>query len=84
MITNQDRAEIAAYITERDEVVRSLDVDRVIAFHKKHNPRGPGFSTRHVAEIAMHNTRLHINALTEPEKEISRAWLRSHGYSVDY
>ena len=83
-MTDQDRAEIAAYVVERNEVMRSLDVDRVIAFQKKHNPDMPTFSTRHVAEIAMHKARLHIKAFTEAEKEISRQWLRSHGYSTDH
>lgn len=68
---------IYAFVSERDEVLLSLDLDRVMAFHDKYNPDLP--MTREVAEVAMHKARSALR--NHPEAQaVSIAWLKERGY----
>ena len=77
-ISEQAKAEIAAFVKERNEVLLSGDVDRVISFHEKHNP-GVSFPTREIAEMAMHKARTAVKTLPFAERLKSKRWLRDHG-----
>jgi hypothetical protein len=69
---------IYAFVSERDEVLLSRDVQRVIDFHTKHHPDLPPM-TPVVAEVAMHKA---ISALRNhpAAQAISIAWLKERGY----
>ena len=76
---------IKLYCKERDEMLRSLDVEKFHRFYKKHKlvkPHG-GWLTPEVPLIMMHKARMQINSFTEEEKEVSRKWLLSHNYSLE-
>lgn len=72
---------IAEYVRERDEMLRSLDPQRIMAFHAKHNPASPPMRPA-VALPAAHKARVQAASLTEEERQLSRAWLIEHGYSA--
>lgn len=74
-------AEIKAFCKERDEMLLACDVDRMMAFHAKHNPDSPGFSSREVAETALHKARTGVQSLPAEERLKSKRWLRDRGYS---
>lgn len=73
--------EIAAFIKERDEILMSCDVDRVIAFHAKYNPGSQAFSSREVAEIALHKARTACLSLPMEARLASKRWLQDQNYS---
>src|ERR1700721_1530528 len=50
-------AEIKAFVKERDEMLIAGDIDRMMAFHAKHNPGRTPFPNREVAEISLHKAR---------------------------
>lgn len=72
-------SEIAAFVKERNEVLLTGDVDRVLAFHAKHN-LNVRFSSRKVAEIAMHKARTACVGLPMEARLESRRWLRDRNY----
>lgn len=49
--------EIKQFVEERNEMLRSLDVDKAIAFHKKYNPNSVP-SQPNVMEISIHKARV--------------------------
>lgn len=70
------------FLKERDEVLRSLDVDRMIAFGKKYNPQADDefdWEDRQLAEIGIHTARTMTTSLTKEEREFSKRWLEEHG-----
>jgi hypothetical protein len=71
---------IEAFIAERDEMLLANDIDRMIEFHKKHNPYRPNFANREVAEIALHKARTGAKSLPVEERKKSKAWLTDRGY----
>jgi hypothetical protein len=73
--------EIKAFVKERDQMLLACDVDRMMAFHAKHNPDSPGFSSREVAETALHKARTGVLTLPMEERLKSKRWLRERGYS---
>jgi hypothetical protein len=77
---------IAQYCRERDDVLRALDAEKFAAFWHKHSlpmpPEGQ-WASPEVPIIMMHKTRLKLTTMSEAEKELSRSWLISHGYSLD-
>lgn len=80
-MTPEQKAEIAAFIKERDEMLLSLDIDRMLAFHKKHNPSVGAPRNREVAEISMHKARTGTKTLPIEARRLSRDWLVERGYS---
>lgn len=54
MLTPEEKTKIEAFVAERDEMLLACDIDRMLAFYAKHNPTSSAFSSREVAEIAMH------------------------------
>jgi hypothetical protein len=79
MTRNSDE-KIKAFVKERDDVLMSGDVDRCIAFHKKHNPARP-FPSRDVAEVSMHKARTATRSLPMSYRLASRKWLSERGYT---
>lgn len=75
-------AEIAAFVAERNEVLRSMDLDRVIAFYRKHNPE-MHTPARELVEVGMHKARVNVTGLTNEERDLSRQWLAERGYWHD-
>lgn len=73
---------IAAFVKERNEVLLSGDIDRLLAFHAKHNPGSMTFSSREVAEVAMHKARTACVGLPIEARLASNRWLRERGYST--
>ena len=74
-------AKIKAFVAERDEMLMACDIDRMLAFHAKHHPYSPGFSSREVAEIALHKTRAGAKSLPIEARLLSKRWLAERGYS---
>jgi hypothetical protein len=77
--------EIASYIAERDEMLRALDVETFHAFYAKHKlPMPPaGWADPVIVPlIMMHKCRLQVATMTPIEREVSRQWLLSRGYTL--
>lgn len=78
-------AETKAFLRERDEMLMAGDIDRLIAFQKKHNPDIRAFPNREVAEISLHMTRTAARSLPMTYRMESKKWLTERGYkSLDY
>ncbi len=80
-LSEADRAEIAAFVKERDEMLMALDIDRMMAFHEKHNPGIRRFSSREVAEISLHKARTAARSLPIEARQLSKQWLTERGYT---
>ena len=81
MLTPEDKAEIAAFVRERTEMLLACDVDRMIAFHAKHNPGRTFFGSREIAEIVLHKSRTAAKSLPIEPRLASKRWLSERGYS---
>lgn len=76
--------EIKTFVKERDAALLSLDVDRVIALHVKHNPGLPTPS-REVMELSMHKAITAARSLPREFRMSSKKWLQERGStSMDY
>lgn len=74
-------AEIKAFVQERDEMLMAGDIDRLIAFHEKHNPGVRAFPNREVAEISLHKARTGAKSLPMSYRVKSLKWLTERGYT---
>lgn len=72
--------DLRAFLKERDEVLMSLDVDRVMAFHAKHNPGSDVHNDREAAEVGMHKARTACLSLPREARMLSKRWLSERGY----
>lgn len=72
--------EIQAFVAERNAMLLRCDVDEMMAFFKKHNPRAPLFPSRETAEITLHKARTAALGLPLQERQKSKDWLRARGY----
>ena len=71
--------DFAQFIADRDEALRSLDINKLRAYAAKY---GSSLSMNdEIAEIAMHKARTACLNLTEDERALSRDWLVKRGYS---
>lgn len=70
---------IVAYLKERDEVLMSGNIDRLIAFQNKHNPSSP-FRNREIAEVSLHKSRTAVQSLPMEYRLASKRWLSERGY----
>lgn len=75
------------WIKERDEAVRSLDVEKFKEFYRKGRARGyydiPLPSDDRVIEVAMRKMMYHNNSFTEQEKADAKRWLEDRGCTTD-
>lgn len=78
-MTPEVEAEIKAFVKERDEMLLACDVDRMLEFHAKHNPDGPNFSSRDVAEAALHKARTAVRNFPIGERMKAKRWLADRG-----
>jgi hypothetical protein len=77
--------DMAGYASERDDILRALDVERFNAFWARHNmpmPSGGWADPVLVPMIMMHKCRLQVGTMTEAEKALSRDWLTGRGFSL--
>jgi len=75
-----DGADTEAFIKERNEMLRSLDLDRAMAFHRKYYPDSP-VPERAIVEVALHKARTAALSLSDEERELSERWLAARGYT---
>lgn len=75
-----DEIDIKTLIKERDEILLSGDIDRMIEFHAKHNPHLPRMTDRATAEAAMHKARTAVTTLPMEIRSASKAWLKERNY----
>jgi hypothetical protein len=75
--------QLAAFIKERDVILRSLDLEAYAAFRRKHDLTEMPLEDPSVPLAAMHKTRIHIDYFSEEEKAVSRLWLRKNGYTTN-
>lgn len=70
---------------ERNEVIRSLNIEKAKAFYEKWTKRGvydvPLPSDR-VLEISLYKMLYNLKSATEEEKAKAKEWLEERGYSV--
>lgn len=74
-------AKVKAFVKERDEMLLACDVDRMLAFHAKHNPNVPAPASRELAETAIHKARTAITNFPMEERLKSKRWLRERGFT---
>jgi hypothetical protein len=78
-------ADIKRFVAERNEVLRALDVEKFNEFWAKWKLEKPpnGWSDPvEVPLIMMHQSRLSVESMTAEEKELSKQWLKAHGYGT--
>lgn len=80
-MTPEVEAEIKAFVKERDEMLMAADIDRLVAFHEKHNPGVRAFPNREVAEISLHKARTGAKSLPIEYRIESKKWLTERGYT---
>ena len=71
---------------ERDEAIRSLDLEKFKAFYRKYQKMGLyglNLPRDEVLEIALRKSLLMMTNATDEEKNRARAWLIEHGYSTE-
>lgn len=72
---------IEDFVKERDEMLLSLDIDRMLEFRAKHNPDAPVMSNREIAEIALHKARTAAKSLPMEARKLSKDWLEYRGWT---
>ncbi len=74
--------DIAAFVRERDEALRSLDRERIEAYMEKYHANFRPSSDL-VFWAAVHKARLGITGFTPQEKAFSSDWLEKHGFRAE-
>ena len=65
---------------DRDEALLSLDEDKIRTYCQTYG--APMSSDPTVFWASVHKARLQILSIPEEAKEVSRRWLRTHGFSL--
>ncbi len=78
-MTPEIEAEIKAFVKERDEMLIAGDIDRCIAFQKKHSPQ-VRIPARDIVEISLHKARTGAKSLPMSYRIESKKWLSDRGY----
>lgn len=71
---------------ERDEAIRSLDLEKFKAFYLKYQKMGIyslNLPRDEVLEVSLRKSLLTMVNATDEEKNGARAWLIEHGYSTE-
>ena len=74
------------WLKERNEAIRTLDVEKFKEFYRKWTERGfyrGGLPSDEVIEISLHKMLYHLGDATVEEKAIAEKWLAEHGSSTD-
>lgn len=72
-----------AYLKDRDEAVRSMDIDTFKAFINKHKPVFASDISDEVIEITMRKMAVHITSIDIDTRVNAFRWLLEHGYDFD-
>jgi hypothetical protein len=70
--------ETLAFVGERNAALRSLDRNKIEAYARKYGINLP--KDEIVFWAGIHKARLQITSFTEEEREVSRRWLKEHGF----
>lgn len=73
------------WLKERDDVIRTQDVEKFKAFYQKWKDRGLyhiPIPADEVIEIALRKSLYHLASATDEEKAYAEKWLKDHGSSV--
>jgi len=71
-----------SFVSERNAALRSLDKEKILAYAKKYQIELP--REEEIFWAAVHKARLEITAMESAEKEVSRQWLKEHGYELNF
>lgn len=74
-----NKRDLNTFLTERNEALRSMDIDRVVANIQKYSPDFPT-PYRDIVEIGMHKARTACTALSHEERAYSKHWLKTRGF----
>lgn len=78
------KEELKDFETKRNELLRNLDVDGLIALGNEFNlTKAQNMIEKDAILIAMHKMRVRLNDFTEEEKELSKKWLKDRNYSLE-
>jgi len=72
---------IKTFNRERDSMLRSLDEAEFDSFARNWNVPQPAAWKPKAKLAAMHKARLNIESFTPDEKDVSRDWLASNGFT---
>lgn len=67
---------------ERKRFIKELDVEAAKKYHKRY--LGVDSFSDEVILIGLHKARYHSDFVTVEEKEKSKKWLESNGYSTNF
>ena len=74
------------WLKERDEVVKTYDVEAFKRFYKKWNDRGfyiHDLPSDSVIEVSLRKMAYHTASYSEQEKADAKEWLESRGFTTD-
>jgi len=78
--------DLKKWIKERDEVVKTYDVEKFKDFYKKWSKKGL-YTLRlpadNIIEISMRKMVYHMTSATEEEKKAAEKWLLDHGSTTE-
>jgi hypothetical protein len=73
---------IKEFVRERNEAFLSLDKEKILRFLEKYNVQSTPVDEE-TFWAGVHKVIFHIKSSTDEQKEISRRWLLSNGFSTD-
>lgn len=82
----KERDWVKLWLKERDEVMKTYDVEKFKEFYLKWKNRGfylLGLPSDSVIERSMRKGVYHMESATEEEKAEAKEWLESHGYTTE-
>jgi len=68
------------FLKEREAMLLAGDLDRLMQFHVKWNPGSAPYSSREIAEVALHKARTGVKSLPMSMRKSSKQWLIERGY----
>lgn len=87
-MTKSDKRLMAEWLKERDEVVKTYDIEKFKQFFRKWQVKGIYDRTMplpadDVIELSLHKMVYHMTSSTEQEKKDAELWLIMHGSSTE-
>jgi hypothetical protein len=81
MISQLEISAIKDFVKERDEMLMACDVEKMKAFHAKHNPHVRPSPSDDVAWLSLHKARTGAKSLPMEARVYSYNWLKARGSS---
>jgi hypothetical protein len=84
-VRQEMKRESLDYLTERDDMLRSLSVERFFAFCVKWGYRAKKMTMLSAEKgpgVALHFMRVDLDTFNDEEKNVSARWLIAHGHSL--